>query len=71
MAWKQIVLDYDAFLLAGGDPPGDNYTPTPDTVVIVCQDDQTGEVAWVSYAEGSEQPATERLNPDVPAEDYR
>lgn len=67
----QHVLTWAQYREAGGDPPDPNgYEPTDDTVVIVCTDDTTGAVQWVSYAENDIDPA-ERLNPDVPALDYR
>lgn len=69
MAWEQHIMrpvDFDA---AGGEI-SPMYEVTDDTVVIVCVD-EAGNVAWVSYAEEAEQPAFERLNPDIPAKDWR
>lgn len=72
MAWTQHILTIDQYLAAGGEPPDpEGFTPGEDTVVIVCLHDTTGKVAWVSYANEADQPAAERLNPDLPAEDYR
>lgn len=70
MAWTQHILSYADYIAAGGDPPKD-YAPTADTVVVVCQDDATRRVAWVSYAEESMTPVAERLNTGVPAQDWR
>jgi hypothetical protein len=37
---------------------------------IICVNDDSGEVVWESHDHTSVDPA-ERINPDVPADDYR
>lgn len=69
MALVQHILNYPDYIAAGGTPPA-GYAPNPTTVVIVGRDDVTGAVAWVSYDEAST-PVAERLNPSVPAQDWR
>jgi len=45
--------------------------PEHDTcTVIVCVDDDSGEVVWESHDQ-ADTPAEERINPDHPAEDHR
>lgn len=45
-------------------------TPDPGCIVIVCTEDSSGNVLWHSHDAATLDPAT-RLNPDVPAKDYR
>lgn len=69
MAWKQYVQTCEQAVASGGLPVDDGHD-TKSCLAITCADDQDGRVAWTSHAPASIDAAT-RINPDVPAEDWR
>lgn len=71
MAFTQNVMTCQAAADAGltlGEMH--NGAPQPDCIAIVCTNDATGDVVWHSHDSATIDPAT-RLNPSVPAKDYR
>lgn len=67
---EQHIMTHAQWIEAGGWEPTIPGGAQPDWVVIVGVDTATGEAKWASWERPDVDPAT-RLNPDLPAVDFR